>query len=277
MRRKLKRISDLHKAMEATYTKYDYTLKALHNFYIEQVSKNISLPNKPDRFYLKEFQLFVKDFWITNILLLKDGADKWKKANKEKRLKDNIKKQSISPLQQTDNIYRTLVKNKPQIDNLQHGIQFEEFKQALLRICILAEKQFIDFKQSHDAYIASRAKEPHALDWKARYNHGDGNKEADANKVLAFDGLMVYLDIPAGKYGNAGAYSPTKPFIRDKETEKKFRKVLESRRRQLPPRRIKQGKTTILCLISRAAEEAEEVQLEAGRGGGRGRRLGQRQ
>jgi len=234
-------------AMEATYQKYDYTIKALHNFYIEQVSKNIALPNKPDRFFLREFQLFVKDFWITNILMLKDSPDKWKKSNKGKRLKDNIKKQSITPLQETDNIYRQLVKNKPKIDNLQHGIQYEEFKQALLRIALLAEKQFIEFKDAHDGWVANYPEEPENESWAVRYNHADQNADVAPEKLAAFDGLMVYLDIPAGKYGNAGAYNPTRPFVRDRETEARLKDIMQNRRRRLlPPRKIKKRKLPTL-------------------------------
>ena len=53
---------------------------------------------------------------------------------------------------------------------------------------------------------------------------------------------MVYLNIPAGKYGNAAGYNPSKPFIRDRETEARFRQIMEQRRRLLPPRKIKAGK-----------------------------------
>ena len=67
---------------------------------------------------MREFQIFIKDFWVNNLLMLKDTPDKWKKANKAQRLKQNIKQQSISPQQETDNIYRQLTKNKPKIDNL---------------------------------------------------------------------------------------------------------------------------------------------------------------
>jgi len=174
--------------------------------------------------------------------MLKGDGNKWKRANKQKRLRANIKKQTISPLQETDNIYRQLVKGKPQIDNLHHGLQLDEFKQALLRICMLAEKQFIEFGQAHEDYVGNRPNHAHSISWKARYDHGRGNGDADGNKVAAFDGLMVYLDIPAGKYGNAGNYQPERDFIRDKETEKRFREIMEKRRRLLPPRKIKAGK-----------------------------------
>jgi hypothetical protein len=32
------------------------------------------------------------------------------------------------------------VKGKPRIDNIKHGMQYEEFKMGLLRIVLLAEK-----------------------------------------------------------------------------------------------------------------------------------------
>ena len=133
----------LHKSMFNTYFKYEPVLKPLHDFYCKQFNKDISLPSNNDRFYLREFQQFIKDFWITNILMMVDDQEnkaKWKKSNKEQRVKQNIKKQTLTPIQETDNIYRQLVKGKPRIDNIKHGMQYEEFKMSLLRIVLLAEK-----------------------------------------------------------------------------------------------------------------------------------------
>ena len=73
--------------MTPTYFKYRNIIEPLHEFYAKQHEKDISLPNRSDRFFLKEFQLFIKDFWITNILMMKDDKDRWKRSNKEQRLK----------------------------------------------------------------------------------------------------------------------------------------------------------------------------------------------
>ena len=142
-----------------------------------------------------------------------------------------------------DNIYRQLVKNKPKVDNLAHGIQLDEFRQALLRICIICERQFIEYKQAYADWAGKRKALPAVQSWSARYKHGDSNGKADGNKVAAFDGLMAYLNIPAGKYGNAGSYDSTRPFIRDRETDVRFKEIAEKRRKLFPPRKIKAGKS----------------------------------
>jgi len=55
MKKRLEKFDTLHRSMWNTYHKYGNVLKPLHRFYCQQKSKDISLPNKNDRFYLKEF------------------------------------------------------------------------------------------------------------------------------------------------------------------------------------------------------------------------------
>jgi len=86
-------------------------------------------------------------------MLKDDDKSQFKKSNAEKRVKKNFKKQTMTAVQETDNIYRKLVKGKPAIDGVQHGIQYDEFTQALLEITLLAEKQFTEFKEAHDTYL----------------------------------------------------------------------------------------------------------------------------
>ena len=160
------------------------------------------------------------------------------KETEEKRRKRNIKKQTITAVQETDNIFKQVIKSKGKVDGVAHGIQYEEFKLALLRISLLAGKAFREFKQAHDKYLEQR--DDKMLKWQEDHPeptetqeplfeiNKKGEKleveipEANKERVNAFEGLLVVMDIPGDRL----------------EQNKKWRKIMEKRNLHFPPKMI---------------------------------------
>jgi len=94
--------------MRPIYWRWNHVLKPLFDFYCKQQKKDITYNISGDRFYMDIYQLFVKDFHLTDIIQMKDEKvrkmkkkefRKYMKEQEQKRrekMKDQIKIQPIT-------------------------------------------------------------------------------------------------------------------------------------------------------------------------------------
>jgi len=160
-----KAINEHHEseAMEEIYEKWDGALKAVFDFYVKQhafdIRELVADPLDKDNdtsykvLYFKEIILFFKDFRIIPVFLKVEGIDKELKRLKVKRAKRQDPKRQIT-----------------------YGLNFDEFKQLLLRVSLRAQKKFQIFL---DKYKLWEDRENNDIVKDTRKKDGDEESDED--------------------------------------------------------------------------------------------------